>query len=301
MSAQCFLKSLSADCCSSEVQIVFFDPETDFIVEPWIEKKYSGKLYKGQVVAGYDIDCEDFKIKLFGNEYEVVAKMSKTGTSLDSSVYFTMDSMEEILVAAEDKGLFLTDTHKNGNIISSIFINVSEETDINTIVSRCHVVAEEEFDVVYPKQLNESLSGNLNIITGLISTVTKAVCVVLFVILFVTNHVVMSMRKQEIALLRILGNTKRKTKGMILLEVCFVGIAGVLTGEFLGGLITLPFGNYIGNALGMPYVGPGFAEILVSAVITVVGMLFIIACSAYFSVTYVCNQEPYLALRKEAE
>ena len=39
ITTQYFLKSLSADCCSSEVQIVFFNPDTDFLVGPWIKEE----------------------------------------------------------------------------------------------------------------------------------------------------------------------------------------------------------------------------------------------------------------------
>ena len=73
VTSQCFLKSLSADCCSSEVQIVFFDPESDFVVGPWIEKEYSGKVKGEAVIVGNDIASEDGRIKLFGQEYTVVS------------------------------------------------------------------------------------------------------------------------------------------------------------------------------------------------------------------------------------
>ena len=38
VSPQIFLASLSASCCSVPVQIIGFEPETDFIIQPWIAK-----------------------------------------------------------------------------------------------------------------------------------------------------------------------------------------------------------------------------------------------------------------------
>ena len=35
---QTFLASLKADCCSIRIQVIGIDPETDFTVQPWIEK-----------------------------------------------------------------------------------------------------------------------------------------------------------------------------------------------------------------------------------------------------------------------
>ena len=125
---QFFLKSLSADCCSSEVEIVFFDPETDFLIAPWISKEYKENLKKNSVVIGNSISDNGGKIKLFGREYKVSAKMAKTGTSLDNSVYFSFDSFDTIISDAVEKGSFLNENQKNKNIISSVFINVKEQS-----------------------------------------------------------------------------------------------------------------------------------------------------------------------------
>ena len=40
-SAQIFLSSMKADCCSVKVQIIGFDPENDFVVQPWIAETVS--------------------------------------------------------------------------------------------------------------------------------------------------------------------------------------------------------------------------------------------------------------------
>ena len=116
--SQCFLKSLSADCCSSEVQIVFFDPDSDFVVGPWIETEYKQKLSGDAVIVGSDIVSEDGKIKLFGQEYPIASQMARTGTALDSSVYFSTDAKAELLRNAEEKGSFLTEEQKKGDILS---------------------------------------------------------------------------------------------------------------------------------------------------------------------------------------
>ena len=159
--SQCFLKSLSADCCSSEVQIVFFDPETDFVVGPWIETEYKQKLTGDAVIVGSDIVSENGRIKLFGQEYAIASQMARTGTALDSSVYFSTDAKSELLKNAEEKGSFLTEEQKKGDILSSIFINVDGSHTAEQIIDSAHKTIGDIFDVVYPKKLHESLSGSL--------------------------------------------------------------------------------------------------------------------------------------------
>ena len=104
-----YLKSLSADCCSSEVEIVFYDPESDFIIGSWINSKVTAKLDANSIIIGSQVNATNGYIKLFGKEYKVAAQMAKTGTSLDSSVYFTFDSLESVLTDAQNGGAFLTD------------------------------------------------------------------------------------------------------------------------------------------------------------------------------------------------
>lgn len=301
ITAQCFLKSLSADCCSTEVQIVFYDPSTDFIVEPWISTVYSDKLNKGEVILGSDVESENGVISLFGNQYKVVAQMSKTGTSIDTSVYFTFEEKVDIINAASAKGGFLTDEQKAEDVISSIYINVKEGVDIDTIIDQCHHVAGEDFDVIYPKSMSDSLSGNLNFFLNTISTVMIIGEIIITLIFVFTNHFFISRRKQEVAILRVFGNSKKYISKVLLLQVNSIGFVGGLIGIFLGWLIVIPFGNYIGYSLGMPYLGPDFKEIVIGTVIAILIVLIVTTISSLFTIVYVCNLESYEALRQEAE
>lgn len=301
ITSQCFLKSLSADCCSSEVELVFYDPDTDFVVSPWIEKEYGARLKKDTVVVGSDIVAENGKIKLFGTEYPVVSQMAKTGTALDSSVYFSIDSMSSVIADAEAKSSFLTEEQKDGDILSSVFINLKDGASSDEVVRECHAKAGDVFDVVYPKQLNESLSDNLLRITDVVSVVVIFGGVLLFGILVLLNSLVIESRKQEVALMRILGNSRKKLMKDLMSETGLLGLFGALIGCFLGALIVIPFGTYIGMTLKMPYLGPGFISSALQIVVIMVIVLAIALISSIAFVYHVTSIEPYLALRKEAE
>lgn len=38
MTPQMYIASLAEDCCSDETQLIAFDPETDFIIQPWLNE-----------------------------------------------------------------------------------------------------------------------------------------------------------------------------------------------------------------------------------------------------------------------
>ena len=297
--SQCFLKSLSADCCSSEVQIVFFDPETDFVVGPWIETEYKQKLSGDAVIVGSDIVSEDGRIKLFGQEYAIASQMARTGTALDSSVYFSTDAKSELLKNAEEKGSFLTEEQKKGDILSSIFINVDGSHTAEQIIDSAHKTIGDIFDVVYPKKLHESLSGSLGKITGVVNVVSLSLGILLVAILLIINSIIMKGRKSEIALLRVLGHRKKDLVRKLLSEMGLISLAGALGGSFLGALIVIPFGRYIGKSLDMPYLGPGIVSVLLQILLIVGLVILIVFLSSVFFIIRTTNIEPYLALRKE--
>ena len=297
--SQCFLKSLSADCCSSEVQIVFFDPESDFVVGPWIETEYKQKLSGDAVIVGSDIVSEDGKIKLFGQEYPIASQMARTGTALDSSVYFSTDAKAELLKNAEEKGSFLTEEQKKGDILSSIFINVDGSHTTEQVIDSAHKTIGDIFDVVYPKKLHESLSGSLGKITGVVNVISLSLGILLVAILLIINSIIMKGRKSEIALLRVLGHRKKDLIRKLLSEMGLISLAGALGGSLLGALIVIPFGRYIGKSLDMPYLGPGIASVLVQILLIVGIVILIVFLASVFFIIHTTNTEPYLALRKE--
>ena len=297
--SQCFLKSLSADCCSSEVQIVFFDPESDFVVGPWIETEYKQKLSGDAVIVGSDIVSEDGKIKLFGQEYAIASQMARTGTALDRSVYFSTDAKAELLRNAEEKGSFLTEEQKKGDILSSIFINVDGSHTTEQVIDSAHKTIGDIFDVVYPKKLHESLSGSLGKITGVVNVISLSLGILLVAILLIINSIIMKGRKSEIALLRVLGHKKKDLIRKLLSEMGLISLAGALGGSLLGALIVIPFGRYIGKSLDMPYLGPGIASVLVQILLIVGIVILIVFLASVFYIIHTTNTEPYLALRKE--
>ncbi len=297
--SQCFLKSLSADCCSSEVQIVFFDPDSDFVVGPWIETEYKQKLSGDAVIVGSDIVSEDGKIKLFGQEYPIASQMARTGTALDSSVYFSTDAKAELLKNAEEKGSFLTEEQKKGDILSSIFINVDGSHTTEQVIDSAHKTIGDIFDVVYPKKLHESLSGSLGKITGVVNVISLSLGILLVAILLIINSIIMKGRKSEIALLRVLGHRKKDLIRKLLSEMGLISLAGALGGSLLGALIVIPFGRYIGKSLDMPYLGPGIASVLVQILLIVGIVILIVFLASVFFIIHTTNTEPYLALRKE--
>ena len=77
VSAQLYLASAKASCCSARLQLIAFDPATDFTIQPWIAQTLpDGEDGVGamEVVVGANVIVfESGIISLFGRELRIVS------------------------------------------------------------------------------------------------------------------------------------------------------------------------------------------------------------------------------------
>lgn len=301
VTAQFYLKSLSADCCSSEVEIVFYDSESDFIIGSWINSKVTAKLDANSIIIGSQVNATNGYIKLFGKEYKVAAQMAKTGTSLDSSVYFTFDSLESVLTDAQNGGAFLTDNQKQTDLISSVFINVEDGVDLEKIIENIEDSVDEDIDIVYPKELSSNLRTNLKGIYTSTHLIFIFTGILIFFILVIVNIIIVNERKREIALLRVFGVSR---KGVILIlneGTVLIAIVASATGCVLANIIVVMFSNLLARNLDMPYLLPSASKIILLYIVVIAILALITALSSLVPAIYISSLEVYKALRKEGE
>jgi putative ABC transport system permease protein len=78
-SPQFFLTSLSADCCDAMVQLIAYDPATDFVIQPWIAEKFQGQVEDGQIVVGSSITIRDDKtVMLFEGDLQSMIPLKRS-------------------------------------------------------------------------------------------------------------------------------------------------------------------------------------------------------------------------------
>ena len=53
---QTYISSLAAACCAEKLQIIGYDPDTDFVIEPWVASQFEGPLEDGQMIAGANVN-----------------------------------------------------------------------------------------------------------------------------------------------------------------------------------------------------------------------------------------------------
>ena len=128
ISPQLYIASLDAACCSVPVQIVAFEPESDFIVQPWMSGSNVSELKKGQTVVGSKITAKaGDKISFFGQEYEVAGKLEETGTSYDNCAFMNFETAYTLFDSFQIK--YVTDLTEPQKYVSLLTIRTKDGAD----------------------------------------------------------------------------------------------------------------------------------------------------------------------------
>jgi len=300
-SAQIFLSSMKADCCSVKVQIIGFDPENDFVVQPWIAESLNRPLDDMEVVVGCRVETKvgnDFRI--YDRNCRVAAKLASTGTGLDTAVYCNMNTIHVLLQAAEEKGItHRIDSGNDAEVVSAVYVKVLPGADIGLVNNRLNGGIRKATSIRTAGMMTEvadSLSGVSNTIAILIG----AVWLLALIILFIAFAMMVNERRRELAVYRLLGTSRRMMSGMIMRETALCSLAGAACGTVLGAVLVFPFTTMIETSLRLPYLTPAGGTIalyaFVAAAVTVAA-----GCIAGFRTAFRLSRvDPGTTLREGA-
>ncbi|MBR3503460.1 MAG: FtsX-like permease family protein [Clostridia bacterium] len=295
---QTFLASLKADCCAVKVQIIGIDPETDFIVKPWIDESYSHELGDMEVVVGCNVTAGVGEtLKIYDQHTHVVARLAETGTGLDTAVYCSLDTMKKLLAAAEAKGVTHQISSDTDDLISAVYVKVKDGWDVGLVNTwlNGHV---RKVTAVRARSMftdvSDSLAGISRAVTGLIGAVWALALIVLLIAFAMMIHE----RRREFAVLRLLGVSRRGLRAEILAETGLCSLAGALLGVGIAAAGVFPFTTLIETRLGLPYLTPSAVTVLRLASVTLLATLLVGGVAGAWAAARLSRVDPGVALRE---
>lgn len=297
---QFFLTSAKASCCSSRVQIIGFDPDTDFSIMPWIAESYSGTVQDGDVVVGAKIGVpESGRITFYGQEYTIAARLKETGTGLDSAVFANMNTVRKMAVNASS--LLKTSPFQGIDIdtaASALLIKVADgysveqvTDDINIHITKVKATPAKSMI----SDLSEGLTGTSALI-GIMAAVIWAMAVIILVIVFV---LLSNERRKEFAVLRIMGASRKMLSRIMGTEAAVLGAIGAIIGIVLSVLAIFPLSGSIRDMLKLPFFMPDLWVVLVLAAGAFLIALSAALLTALLSAKKITKNETALLLRED--
>jgi len=295
---QTFLASLKADCCSIKIQVIGIDPSRDFTVQPWIARSLTGELGDMDVVVGCKVEAGIGEIiRIYEQRCKVAACLEPTGTGLDTAVYCNMHTMDNLLAAAEAKGVSHKISSGDDTVVSAVYIKVKDGYDIDTV----NTALTGKLRKVTAVRTRSMITGVSDSLAGISRTVTMMIVVIwalAFIILLLAYILIVRERSREFAVLRLIGASRSMLSRMALLESAICGLTGGFAGSAAAAVGVFSFSALIENSLGLPYLIPGFGTILLLAAGTILLSIAVSALASAFAALRLSRVNPGTALRE---
>ena len=298
VSPQYFLASVSAGCCSVPVQIIGFEPETDFSVQPWIKQSYGKELQNDEVLAGANINAEVGEhLRFYDQSVKVAAKLDKTGTELDNAVYTNAQTLQSLLGAAVDKGLVVLAKNDPDKLVSSVLIKVKDGYSAEDVASDISINIR-HVSAVNTKNMVSGIAQSLSGISDMTGLMIIAVWVLSLIVMAIAFSMMINERKREFAVLRVIGATRNRLAATVLGEAFFIGLVGGVLGVLLGALAVFPFSGLIEAKLGLPYLTPSVGAAASAALAAVLSAVIAGPLTSAASAVRVSKMDTGLILRE---
>ncbi|MEE5992217.1 MAG: FtsX-like permease family protein [Oscillospiraceae bacterium] len=298
-SAQFFLASTSSGCCTIPVQIIGFEPATDFTISPWIKRSYSKELQDLDIVVGNDLNAfVGDALSFYGVECHVAAKLDKTGTSFDTAVFTNENTIKKLIQSSIDRNMNDFKNISPDNVVSCVLINVAEGYTVEEVVNDINVHVK-KVKAIQTKQMISGISDSLSGVSNIISILMVAVWVLGLIILLLAFTMSVNERKKEFAVLRVIGASRNKLASVVMQEALLTGLIGSVTGTILSLIIIIPFNQMIEEQLNLPFLLPEIDSIIKYTITAMIVTILAGALTAGISAFRISRMDASLILRSD--
>jgi len=263
-SPQLYLRTLDADCCSTSVQLIAFDPETDFIVTSWLKDDGIKLPEKGEVIVGSKVTPEeDGNIFFFGEPYKVVGQMEATRSNYDACVFMTYETANEII----NSDVWVQTYGQGGDantMVSCLMIRTDGTVAKNDVSAAINYRLDKECPV-HAYTMNGLLSGAMETVNSMdnySSILMILISILVIAALVCIFTITINERTKEFGILASLGANSNKLAALVLSEGSMIGLTGGLIGVIFSAVVLLIFGNTIVVSLEIPKLNNDFAYLL---------------------------------------
>lgn len=298
MTPQIYVATLSAACCSYPVQIIGIDIESDFLISPWINHSFKKELKDGEAIVGSHVFGDiGTDIHFFNQNLKIVGKLKQTGMGFDATVFVNRNTAR--ILARESERIHSNKVAEE-DLISSVMIKTKAGVDSVKLSSKIsRTLGSEGIFAMFSKKFVNSISSNLKTLSTYMIFFIVALWFLSIIILGISFMAIFNERKKEMAILRILGASKKKLKNIILLEATILSLYGAGLGIFLGVIISMIQLPTVAEKFSMPFLSPSFMQYFLIILISLILAIIIGPLAAMRVANKIVKEDSYLSLRED--
>ena len=300
VSVQTYISSLSAGCCAEKLQIIGFDPSTDFVIGPWIYSQHSSVLRAGDMIAGANVSVSyDNTVRLYGHKWNVVSQLAKTGTSLDNSVFVNRQTVPQVIEYSAKVGHIAIPKEYATKAISAVLVKVDKSYSPQKVADNIRKTSGlSSIGIIFPGGITATTKENLSIVTRSITVVVAILWLISIIVMVTVFASSIGERKKECASLRIIGVNRISLVKIIVKESCIIGLAGGVIGVAFASLILFPYNSLISKQLQLPYLEITAIPVVILIIVGILVSLITTLLTSIVVTRNIAVGEAYLKLRE---
>lgn len=234
MTPQFYCQTLALGCCDpgEEARIIGYDPETDFILKPYLDEEHRNGINQEQLIVGHNYEDDDlvgFNYMILGRVFKVVSMLQPTGTGMDSTFFMDWRTAQDMCLESEvlRENWTKKDPH---DYISVIMIKFADGVDPEAFVKQVEDSGMEAKCLLTGETI-ASLQSQLEVTMQVMFALWLASLLIAVLSLVGRFNALAKERKKEIGLLRAIGLKKGQVFGLIIGETCTMALMGGVLGS----------------------------------------------------------------------
>ena len=243
VSHQIYISDTAED--GSQVWITGYEPETDFVLSPWLEAGEDIHIPRGSLLLGSKVKpASDNTVTLYGKKWPVAARLMETGSSMDTSVFVSMETMEDMIGAAREAGIEKYSSLRPGSDFSVALVRVKDKNKVESVTNWINIYVRKVTAVRSEAILTQAASG-IQGTSRAMAVIAGLAWLVLAIALGITQSILMKERTGEMYVWHSIGASRNIMNKVMLSEAAMVYLAGAAAGIVLAGLAFGLFGRVI--------------------------------------------------------
>lgn len=297
-SPQLFIKSSEFECCTFvNVLLVAFDPETDFTITSWLEKKTNTPLGADEVIIGRSVPVSiGEKMTFFGKTLTVKNYFASTGLEfIDKGVYMTIDTARDMIRKSK------TQAKESLNIDEDAISTILVQLEPNITPERGAVFVEYEvkgIKAIPAQEVISSVKKQLYLLLKAIFGGAIALWLTVLILIGIVFSMIVNERQKEIGLLRSMGAKRSFVFSMILSESIIISSVGAVLGIVIGGSALIIWKESLKVTFGLPYIIPNTLFVSEMIAITILAITASGGLAALLPSAKSSMIQPYDAVRR---
>lgn len=288
VSSQLYMKTLCFSCCSTAgIQIIAFDPRTDFTVSKWADGRIDDLAVNEMVVGASCGMKKGTDMNIYGKTFTVAEVLEETGMGYDSSIFISYEAANQITSSPEYAVYF----GEQEGLSSMILINTAAGSDTEELsASLEHALPDVSLYATDSLVSELRRQADYFKISGLV--MDGFVIVLAVIALYALITITFYQRKKRVGSLLSVGISRQKIVQIFFLEYLYLTLFGTAVGIGAVSVVVIPLHQIIKQSVNMPYRLTGFGELgLLCLLVLGINLVILLAgCSLTF--TKIIRTEP---------